>query len=92
MSDNVLSAVLTFSLLAGGSAAIGSEVFDARGAAIAAPTTLVAQGMVAPAAFRGSFFRDDSEGGVVFKGFQIRFGRIGFGGLRFGGLKLEFIS
>jgi hypothetical protein len=30
MSDNVLTAVLTFSLLAGGSAAIGSEMFQAR--------------------------------------------------------------
>lgn len=30
MSDNVLTAVLTFSLLAGGSAAIGSEMFHAR--------------------------------------------------------------
>jgi hypothetical protein len=28
MSDNILSAVLTFSLLAGGTAAIGSEMFD----------------------------------------------------------------
>ena len=27
MSDNILSAVLTFSLLAGGAAAIGSEMF-----------------------------------------------------------------
>ena len=30
MSDNILSAVLTFSLLAGGTAAIGSEMFDTR--------------------------------------------------------------
>ena len=30
MSDNILSAVLTFSLLAGGSAAIGSEMFSVR--------------------------------------------------------------
>ncbi len=30
MSDNILSAVLTFSLLAGGTAAIGSEMFKAR--------------------------------------------------------------
>jgi hypothetical protein len=30
MSDNILSAVLTFSLLAGGTAAIGSEMFSAR--------------------------------------------------------------
>ncbi len=28
MSDNILSAVLTFSLLAGGTAAIGSEMFN----------------------------------------------------------------
>ena len=30
MSDNILSAVLTFSLMAGGSAAIGSDVFGTR--------------------------------------------------------------
>lgn len=30
MSDNILSAVLTFSLLAGGTAAIGSEMFNTR--------------------------------------------------------------
>jgi hypothetical protein len=30
MSDNILSAVLTFSLLAGGTAAIGSEMFETR--------------------------------------------------------------
>jgi hypothetical protein len=30
MSDNILTAVLTFSLLAGGSAAIGSEMFGSR--------------------------------------------------------------
>ncbi len=33
MSDNILSAVLTFSLLAGGTAAIGSEMFGARASA-----------------------------------------------------------
>jgi len=33
MSDNILSAVLTFSLLAGGTAAIGSEVFNTRSSA-----------------------------------------------------------
>lgn len=33
MSDNILSAVLTFSLLAGGTAAIGSDVFKAYPAA-----------------------------------------------------------
>lgn len=30
MSDNILSAVLTFSLLAGGTAVIGSEMFSTR--------------------------------------------------------------
>src|SRR4051812_14656237 len=30
MSDNILSAVLTFSLLAGGTVAIGSEMFSVR--------------------------------------------------------------
>ena len=30
MSDNLFTAVLTFSLLAGGTAAIGSEMFDTR--------------------------------------------------------------
>ena len=30
MSDNILSAVLTFSLLAGGTAAFGSEMFETR--------------------------------------------------------------
>jgi hypothetical protein len=30
MSDNILSAVLTFSLLAAGTAAIGSEMFNTR--------------------------------------------------------------
>ena len=52
MSDNILSAVLTFSLLAGGSAAIGSEMFGTRQPA-KAPTAdiVVTQGMVAaPAA------------------------------------------
>jgi len=33
MSDNILSAVLTFSLLAGGTAAIGAEMFSVRAAA-----------------------------------------------------------
>ena len=36
MSDNILSAVLTFSLLAGGTAAIGSEMFETRQRAQAA--------------------------------------------------------
>ena len=44
MSDNILSALLTFSLLAGGSAAIGSEMFATR-QAVQAPVALVAQGM-----------------------------------------------
>ena len=33
MSENILSAVLTFSLLAGGTAAIGSEMFGTRASA-----------------------------------------------------------
>ncbi|MGZ5236410.1 MAG: hypothetical protein ACXWCV_08885 [Caldimonas sp.] len=40
MSDNILTAVLTFSLLAGGTAAIGSEMFNTRQAA-KAPTAVV---------------------------------------------------
>ncbi len=39
MSDNILSAVLTFSLMAGGTVAVGSEMFDSRPAA--APTKSV---------------------------------------------------
>jgi hypothetical protein len=41
MSDNILSAVLTFSLLAGGSAAIGSEMFETRQPANAATPVVV---------------------------------------------------
>jgi hypothetical protein len=33
MSDNILTAILTFSLLAGGTAAIASEIFNTRHAA-----------------------------------------------------------
>ena len=45
MSDNILTAVLTFSLLAGGSAAIGSEMFETRQAAKAAtPVVVLPQG------------------------------------------------
>jgi hypothetical protein len=40
MSDNILSAVLTFSLMAGGTAAIGAEMFNGHHAA-AAPTKIV---------------------------------------------------
>src|SRR5829696_6421626 len=41
MTDNILSALLTFSLLAGGTAAIGSEIFNKRQAdAIAAVPVL----------------------------------------------------
>jgi len=43
MSDNILSAVLTFSLLAGGSAAIGSEMFGTRQLAKAAPVVVLPQ-------------------------------------------------
>jgi hypothetical protein len=44
MSDNVLTAVLTFSLLAGGTAAIGSEMFGTRSTAIAAaPVVMMPQ-------------------------------------------------
>ena len=41
MSDNILSAVLTFSLLAGGTAAIGSEMFETRQPAKAATPIVV---------------------------------------------------
>jgi hypothetical protein len=41
MSDNILTAVLTFSLLAGGSAAIGSEMFAGRQPAKAATPVVV---------------------------------------------------
>ena len=41
MSDNILSAVLTFSLLAGGTAAIGSEVFESRHVAQASTPVIV---------------------------------------------------
>jgi hypothetical protein len=41
MSDNILSAVLTFSLLAGGTAAIGSEVFESRQVAQASTPVIV---------------------------------------------------
>jgi hypothetical protein len=37
MSDNILSAFLTFSLMAGGTAAIGTEMFNVRAPAPAAP-------------------------------------------------------
>jgi hypothetical protein len=36
MSDNILSAVLTFSLLVAGTAAIGTELFNTRHAEVAA--------------------------------------------------------
>ena len=41
MSDNILSAVLTFSLLAGGTAAIGSEMFETQQARTAAPVVVM---------------------------------------------------
>ena len=41
MSDNILSAVLTFSLLAAGTAAIGSEMFETRQPAKAATPIVV---------------------------------------------------
>ena len=41
MSDNILSAVLTFSLLAAGTAAIGSEMFETRHPAKAAAPIVV---------------------------------------------------
>jgi hypothetical protein len=47
MSDNILSAVLTFSLLAGGTAAIGSEMFNTRPAAKAPVVMLPAVTIVA---------------------------------------------
>ena len=41
MSDNILAAVLTFSLLAGGTAAIGTEMLDSRHQAAQARTPVV---------------------------------------------------
>ena len=42
MSDNILSAVLTFGLLVGGTVAVGSEMLGShRSAAVAAPTACV---------------------------------------------------
>ena len=41
MSDNILSAVLTFSLLAAGTAAIGTELFNTRHAKVAVVKTVV---------------------------------------------------
>ena len=41
MSDNILSAILTFSLLAAGTAAIGSEMFETRHTAKAATPVVV---------------------------------------------------
>ena len=43
MSENILTAVLTFSLLAGGTAAIGSEMFGTRQPAKAAPVIVMPQ-------------------------------------------------
>jgi hypothetical protein len=43
MSDNILSAILTFSLLAGGTAAIGTEMFNTRQAAPAAAVVTLPQ-------------------------------------------------
>ena len=43
MSDNILTAVLTFSLLAGGSVAIGSEMFGNRQLANEAPVDVLPQ-------------------------------------------------
>jgi hypothetical protein len=50
MSDNILSAVLTFSLLAGGTAAIGSEMFATRHA----PTPVVVMPQVTVTAQRAA--------------------------------------
>lgn len=41
MSDNILTAVLTFSLLAGGTAAIGTEMFGSRHAVALASAPVV---------------------------------------------------
>ena len=53
MSDNILTAVLTFSLLAGGTAAIGSEMFATRQAAqapiVVMPQVTVTAQRAAPA-------------------------------------------
>ncbi|MEP7301267.1 MAG: hypothetical protein ABI699_07040 [Caldimonas sp.] len=52
MTDNILSAVLTFSLLAGGTAVIGSEAFNTRSAAptpvVTMPQVMVVAKRVAP--------------------------------------------
>jgi len=54
MSDNILSAVLTFSLLAAGTAAIGSEMFNTRQAApaprevVTLPTVTIVAHRAAP--------------------------------------------
>ena len=54
MSDNILSAVLTFSLLAGGTAAIGSEMFRTLPAAeramqvVTLPTVTIVAHRAAP--------------------------------------------
>ena len=54
MSDNILSAVLTFGLLVGGTAAIGSEMFSTRPAAgqamevVTLPTVTIVAHRAAP--------------------------------------------
>ncbi len=53
MSDNILTAVLTFSLLAGGTAAIGSEMFGTRQPA-KAPTPVVVMPQVTITAQRSA--------------------------------------
>jgi hypothetical protein len=47
MSDNILSAVLVFSLMAGGTAAIGSELFKAERVATLPAVTVVGHRQVA---------------------------------------------
>jgi hypothetical protein len=53
MSDNILTAVLTFSLLAGGTAAIGSEMFETRQPAMT-PTPIVVMPQVTITAQRAA--------------------------------------
>ena len=56
MSDNILSAVLTFSLMAGGTVAIGSEMFNSHPAA--APTRSVTLAPVTVTGHRASAVAD----------------------------------
>ena len=54
MSDNIFTAVLTFSLLAGGTAAIGTEMLESRHQADAARTPVVVMPQVTVTAQRAA--------------------------------------